>query len=275
MRSSSNIPLRGNATRRAGRIAAAAAAACLVALGAAAASEGPAGGDKTVQVATLHWPPYTGHDLPDGGAVTAVVRAAFAEVGRQVEVHYWPWKRAIAKAKSGSDGVIAYFPGYHCHHDPASDFVASRSMGTAPLGFAEHRDAEYSWSTLKSLEQFRIGTVVGYANTERFDERAAAGELRVISSDNDASNLRRLLNKRVDYAVVDKYVMAYLLRTKTDLRQHSEKVRFDEKELEVKNLYMCFRDDARGRALRKLFDQGLERIAADEILHRRIEELVK
>lgn len=260
---------------RSSRAVAAGAAACLIVLGSATWAESVAKHDAAVHVATLHWPPYTSRDLPQGGAVTTVVRAAFAEAGKDVEVHYWPWKRAIAKAKSGSSGVVAYYPGYHCHHDPASDFVASRSMGTAPLGFAEHRDAEYSWSTLESLERLRIGTVVGYANTERFDARAAKGELRVIPSEDDASNLRRLLKKRIDYAVVDKYVMAYLLRTRPDLRRYRDVFRFDEKELELKNLYMCFRDDAEGRALRDLFNEGLERIAADEMLRRRIKELVE
>ena len=31
--------------------------------------------DKTVHIATLDWPPYTGSELPAGGATTEVIRA--------------------------------------------------------------------------------------------------------------------------------------------------------------------------------------------------------
>ncbi len=113
-----------------------------IALGAAmlVASSGPAAvQDKIVSVSTLDWPPYTGSELPRGGATTEAMRAAFAKVGYEINVAYRPWKRVIDMAKKGTDGVIAYFPGYHCHH--REGFVASEPIGNGPLGFAEHVDA--------------------------------------------------------------------------------------------------------------------------------------
>ncbi len=68
-----------------------------ITLGAAmpVASPGPAAAqDKIVSVSTLDWPPYTGSELPRGGATTEAVRAAFAKVGYEINVAYRPWKRA-------------------------------------------------------------------------------------------------------------------------------------------------------------------------------------
>ncbi len=48
---------------------------------------------EIIRVSTLNWPPYTGKDLPLGGATTDVVRAAFEKVGHEIEVNYRPWKR--------------------------------------------------------------------------------------------------------------------------------------------------------------------------------------
>ena len=96
--------------------------------------------DSTAHIATLDWPPYTGSELPAGGATTEVIRAAFANADMQIDVTYRPWKRAIDMAAKGNDDVIAYFPGYHCDH--REGFVASDPIGNGPLGFAEHIRSE-------------------------------------------------------------------------------------------------------------------------------------
>ena len=93
------------------------------------------------------------------------MRAAFAKVGYEINVAYQPWKRTIDMAKKGTDGVIAYFPGNHCHH--REGFVASEPIGNGPLGFAEHVDAPMTWKDLDDIgdQKLKIGTVLGYANS--------------------------------------------------------------------------------------------------------------
>jgi polar amino acid transport system substrate-binding protein len=88
--------------------------------------------DKVVNISTLNWPPYAGSELPNGGATTEVVRVAFEKIGYEIDVAYRPWKRAIDMAKKGTDGVIAYFPGYHCQH--REGFVASEPIGNQSGG---------------------------------------------------------------------------------------------------------------------------------------------
>ncbi|RDD63851.1 substrate-binding periplasmic protein [Ferruginivarius sediminum] len=247
----------------------------LYGLAANAAADGAPSPGSVIRLSTLNWPPYTNRDLPEGGASSAIVRAIFAKAGYPVEIRFWPWNRAIAKAKSGAQDVVAYFPGYHCHHDPNSDFIASDPMGTAPLGFAEHVMATHAWGDLDDLARLRIGTVVGYANTKKFDARARNGDLRIIKSHNDKVNLLKLLQRQIDYAVIDKYVMQYLLKTDATLRQHRDSLRFDKKELELKDLYLCFRNDEKGRALRRTFNRGLKTIEAEDMLQTYVEKLVQ
>ena len=131
--------------------------------------------EGTAHVATLDWPPYTGADLPSGGATTKVVRQAFEKMGLRTDVAYRPWKRAIDMAKDGKDGVVAYYPGYHCRHQEG--FVASEPIGNGPLGFAENADAPITWDSLDSIgqQQLKIGTVLGYANTDEFDQKVGTG----------------------------------------------------------------------------------------------------
>lgn len=229
---------------------------------------------QAINISTLNWPPYTADHLPQGGAATAVVRAALATQGYGVEVRFWPWKRAIAKARYGDEDIVAYFPGYHCRHDPNGDFLRSDALGATPLGFAEHADAPHDWETLDDLTGKRIGTVVGYANTEAFDQRVEAGIQRVITSSDDVSNLTKLANQEIDLAAIDRFVMAYTLSTSGKLRPYRDALRFNDHLLGETDLYLCFRNDAEGEALRDMFNAGLKEIDAEKLLTDYVERLV-
>jgi len=222
--------------------------------------------EKVVRVATLDWPPYTGKDLPKGGATTDVVRAVFEKVGYQVEVEYRPWKRAIDMAKRGTDDVIAYFPGYHCHHQ--TGFVASEPIGNGPLGFAEHVEAPITWKNLDDLgeQQMKIGTVLGYANTDEFDVKAGTGYILTVPSNDDLTNLKKLARQRIDAVVIDKLVLEYLKATEASLKGSASKLQFNAKPLEDKTLFLCFRDDEAGQAMKQTFNTGLEQVDSDAMV---------
>ncbi len=58
----------------------------------------------------------------------------------------------------------------------------------------------------------------------------------------------------------------YLKATEESLKAGAGKLRFDEKPLEDKTLYLCFRDDEQGRTLKHIFNAGLEGVDADAIV---------
>lgn len=220
---------------------------------------------ESVTVTTLEWPPYTSASLPQGGATSAVVREAFAKAELETEVQVLPWKRAIAMAKNG-ESAIAYYPGYHCRH--VEGFVASEPIGNGPLGFAENVDAAITWQSIDDIgeQKLKIGTVLGYANTEEFDEKAGTGWIHVIPAKDDVTNLKKLQRKRLDAAVIDKLVLAYLMATESSLAEAGGELRFDERPLEEKTLFLCFVDDEKGRAMRDRFNAGLAGIDVQKVI---------
>lgn len=226
---------------------------------------------ETVTVATLNWPPYTSADLPLGGATTEVVRQAFAKAGIQTRVSYLPWKRAIESAKDDA-GVVAYYPGYHCHHVPG--FVTSDPIGNGPLGFAEKVSHPVTWTSIADLvgQKLKIGTVLGYANTDEFDATVKAGLLHTVPAPDDATNLRKLAYGRIDVAVIDKLVMSYLLATNPSLKGDDKVLEFNSRPLAKKTLYICFNDTKNGRALRDRFDKGLAQVDVADIVDRYFKE---
>lgn len=224
-----------------------------------------AAADETVVLTTLEWPPYTSETLPKGGATTDVVRQAFEAAGMSVDVRTLPWKRAISVAKDDPDAV-AYFPGYHCRH--AEGFVASEPIGNGPLGFAEHADSPVVWNSLDDIgeQKLKVGTVLGYANTDEFDEKAGTGWIRAIAAPDDLTNLRKLSRQRIDVAVIDKLVLSYLLATEAELEGLEKVIRFNERPLAEKTLFLCFNDDSDGQALRDRFNGGLSQIDVEAIV---------
>jgi polar amino acid transport system substrate-binding protein len=229
------------------------------------ASSGKNAVADSVSVTTLEWPPYTSAELPKGGATTEVVRQAFVAAGLETEVKVLPWKRAISDAKD-DDSIAAYYPGYHCHH--VEGFVPSEPIGTGTLGFAENVNAPVEWKSIDDIgeQKLKVGTVLGYANTDEFDAKAGTGWVRSVPATDDATNLRKLELQRIDMAVIDKLVMSYLLATEPTLKTAKDVLRFNSKTLDEKTLYLCFRDTEAGRALRDRFNSGLAKIDVDSIV---------
>ncbi len=224
--------------------------------------------DQVVHVSATDWPPYTTEKLPRGGAMSVVVRAAFGRTGRRIEVFYDTWPKAIELARKGTHDVAAYYPGYHCRH--RSGFTASNPIGHGPLGFAEHIDAPLVWESLDDIgeKKLKIGTVNGYANTDEFDNKVGTGWIHAIPSRDDTTSLQKLLRKRLDAAVIDRFVLDYLKATDQSLRDGGDKLRFNSKMLENKTFYLCFRNTDDGNRLKEEFNRGLQeidvkRIAAD------------
>lgn len=220
--------------------------------------------DKEVRLTTLQWPPYSGQQLAEQGASVAVAKAAFAAMGYQLHVDFFPWSRAVAQAKR-DEAYVGYFPEYYSD-EIAADFIYSHPIGSGPLGFAEQKDATVSWSTLHDLRAFRIGVVQDYVNTEDFDNLAKAGILQTEAVINDKSNLLKVISGRIDLAVIDRNVMDYLLKTDPALSAKTHKAHFNQRLLADKKLFICFKKTPAGQRMAEIFNQGLKQIDVDAIM---------
>ena len=210
-----------------------------------------------VRLASLEWPPYSTNSLPEQGMTSAVIRAAFAAVGYDVQIDIYPWSRTVRLGEDGASGYAGYFPRYY-NEATASKTVYSPSVGEGPLGFVENIAHPVTWNTLDDLRGLTIGIVKDYANTEEFDRRVAAGELQVAETMSDRSNVLKIGYARQDLAVVDPNVLNYLIRHDQDVDQIADEIRMNGHLLEIKQLYVAFNLD--NVALAEIFRQGLARI---------------
>ena len=221
--------------------------------------------DNVVRLTSLEWPPYSGKQLDHQGASVAVAKAAFAAMGYQLEVDFFPWSRTVSLARNNSTAYAGYFPEYYAD-DIAQQFIYSDEIGSGPLGFVEQSQKPVNWSTLNDLKDYRIGIVQDYVNTKEFDAMAESGQLTTEAVINDKSNLLKVINGRLDLAVIDRNVMDYLFKTDRSLRNKAARANFNTRLLANKKLYICFKKTPQGQKLAEIFNQGLARIDIHSIM---------
>ncbi|KZZ48080.1 MAG: transporter substrate-binding domain-containing protein [Saccharospirillaceae bacterium] len=225
--------------------------------------------DKVVKLTSLDWPPYSGKALNEQGASVAVAKAAFAAMGYTLEVDFFPWSRAVSLAKSKGSAYAGYFPEYHSDA-VAEEFTYSQPMGSGPLGFVEQSAKPVTWSSLDDLKSYRIGVVQDYVNTTDFDAMMNSGQLKTEAVISDKNNILKVVNGRLDLAVIDRNVMDYLFKTDKALSGKEGKASFNGKLLEDKKLYICFKKTPGGAEMAKIFNEGLKKIDVNAIMAKHI-----
>jgi len=226
---------------------------------------------RDVYLASLEWPPYVGEHLPEQGAIAVVAREAFAAMGYTLHIEFFPWMRAIHTAKRNQT-YAGYFPEYYAKAIE-EEFLFSAPLGASPLGFIERKDDPIAWQTLDDLKDITIGTVNGYVNTEEFDKKAAAGELQVDTVTLDNSNILKVAARRIRMAVIDQHVMEYLFQHDADVSKVKDAVQFNANILEEKRLFICFRRSSENEQLRNIFNEGLQKVDAAQIMRDYFERL--
>lgn len=221
--------------------------------------------DIVVNLTSLDWPPYSSKSLKQQGASVAVAKAAFKEMGYELKVTFFPWSRAVALAKDGKSDYSGYFPEYYSE-DTEKEFIYSEPMGSGPLGFAERKNNVIQWEQLSDLKEYKIGVVQDYINTTEFDEMVMRKSLKTSTTTSDTKNLLKLVNNRLDLAVIDKNVMNYLLKTDKALAKKSNVTQFNMKILEDKKLFICFKKGKEGEKLAKIYNDGLKKIDISKIM---------
>lgn len=213
---------------------------------------------KIVKLTSLEWPPYTGPGLPGQGASAEVVRQAFQAMGYTVEIEFLPWNRAVQTAKE-DPAFIGYFPEYPSE-EVAKEFIFSQPMGVGPLGLVQKANAPVAWSTVQDLSQITVGIVAGYVNPPAVQQMIDAGTLKVEESADDITSIRKVAMGRMDAALIDKFVFNYLLAADPSLAELKANVAYNAKDIMDWDLHVCFRNDAAGEEMARVFNEGLAKI---------------
>ncbi|MDE2427564.1 MAG: transporter substrate-binding domain-containing protein [Burkholderiales bacterium] len=213
---------------------------------------------RLMQLATLEWAPNVGSHLPDEGITSAVVKAAAALAGMDVDIHYSPWSRAM-QVGLGDPAYAGYFPAFYLPERDKTCYF-SGALGHTVVGFASLQEKNFHWKSFADLHGLTVGVVQDYANGEEFDALIKKHTIKTDTAPSDVSNLRKLLAGRVDVLVISKEVLRYLLITEPTLQAGREHIVFDAHELSNFSMHICFQRNERGLQMQKAFNTALEKI---------------
>jgi ABC-type amino acid transport substrate-binding protein len=231
--------------------------------------------DKKILLTTTDWQPYIAEKADAQGRhgyVYDVAVEAFKRAGYTVEISFFPWERAVNMARAGQADAV--YPEYFVEKDWA---ILSTPFPGGPIGLYKRKDNPIKFTTdpqkdqlaaLQDLKKYNFGVVYGYVNTTIFD---GATFLKKETAINDEKNLQKLHGKRVDFAVIDKFVARTLLQ-QPDLKSMESELEFLEPALENKDLYVDFSKAAPNyKEKAEAFNKALTEMKADGTLKKIME----
>ncbi|WP_283787518.1 substrate-binding periplasmic protein [Bermanella sp. WJH001] len=217
------------------------------------------GEEKVVYFTSLDWPPYSGADLPHQGRTIQHATQIFASMGYTLKIDFFPWSRAVNLGLADNSKYTGYLPEYY---DESLTQVCtfSEPIGFSPLGFAQLKSAPVQWQSLEDIAKLpKIGVVRNYINTKELDDKIESGDIKGDIAGSDVENIKKLAGKRIPIIVIDERVLEYWLSHEPELIPIKNKIEFNTRLLEKKNLYLCFKKDEQGQKLLKIFNDGLNK----------------
>lgn len=212
--------------------------------------------ERSVRLATLHWEPYIGRNLPSFGFGAEILREAFHRAGHKVSFAIMPWVRALKEVEIGKHDAVCF--AYHSQ-ERERNFIFSAPYAESVLGFCKLRESDITVQSLQDLTPYRIGVVRGFVNTPEFD---ALGSLKKEEVKNEEMNLKKLLNRRVDLIVIDRFVMRHLMKTR--FPAHKDTVEFLDPPLAVHPLHLMFSKKRKASSvLVREFNRAVENMKTD------------
>ncbi len=215
-----------------------------------------------VRLVTLDWPPYVGQTLPAQGYASEVMQRAFAASGQTVEIRFAPWARALRMVRNGE--VDGLFPEYYDPQQrPSLSF--SQAFPGGPVGLYARKDSHFTLvhnpqtdpsAAVAELKGKTLGLVRGYINHPTLDASELFQRDLAVS---DEQNLAKLFRGGVDLIFIDFFVARYWIARRYPW--FAEELVAIEPAFENKTLHLVtMKDQARGQAVLKSFDQGLQKL---------------
>lgn len=219
---------------------------------------------EPVRLASLEWPPYTGHQLEQQGETAVLVRQVFAAMQQEVQTEFLPWSRAIRASEKTGGLYAGYFPEYQTHNPK---FILSDSLGVSELGFVEAKAKPLGQLSVAVLAKFQLGVVQDYVNLTVVDQMIDRGQLTPQLAFSDRQNILKVALGRLDLAVIDRRVLVYLLEHDAEVKRlATDKVHFNASLTELKTLHLALRREPVHLLVIEKFNQHLQKVKSEPLV---------
>lgn len=228
--------------------------------------------EDSVRITTGEWAPYLSQYLPHFGPLNRIVTEAFALEDVEVKFGFYPWKRAIRVAKSGTwDGTSLW--GYH--EERLKDFYHSEIVTEQKYVFFHLRSLKFDWKSYDDLKGFVIGAAMGYNYHEEFQSNEKMGLLRVERVPMENQNIFKLLSGRIQLALMEIVVGHELIRNHTQPADR-EKIMYHPKIQSSDGLHLLLSKKTLENEIRiAKFNKGLRALKAKGTVDKYIKDAIE
>lgn len=195
-------------------------------------------------------------NLPYKGAATYALGEILKKVGYDLKVRIVPIMR-IRTLQFRDPNIRGFFPSF-VDDDFVEGLQLSKTFYETPWVIIERVDKPIKWKTPADLAKYRGGNVKGYTIRSQVRKIYKDNKLQLESAPDDASNLLKLANKRVDYVFTDAHVFKFLMATDPRLKEFAEVLRINPKIVVMNRYGIAFKKDPESRKVMELFNKVLD-----------------
>lgn len=165
------------------------------------------------------WPPYSMGKLsskPTSGIAVELIEEIFKNK-YDLEMKLYPWKRAILLAKNGlADGLILTLE----TEKRKKFFVFSDPLIEDNILIFQKKDKkEITYRSLEDLKGLKIGVILGSAYSNEFQKKVKSGILNVEAVSNIETNIKKLINDKIDVLLLSQIVSQKILKMDPTLKK--------------------------------------------------------
>ena len=164
------------------------------------------GESRVWRIASLQWQPYSGSDLVNEGRSIEVLRHVLAKSDIELQVDFFPWKRA--KDYANNKDYIGYFPAWPNVLDPG--FIPSPIVDWSWISVIHNKDIPVMETGLDQLfSDYRVAIISSYSYPKEVFAAAKANPERTYKISDEYSMLMMLSHQYVDIGITDGDVIRY------------------------------------------------------------------
>ncbi len=221
------------------------------------ASVHAAGGVGAVSIATGEWVPFHSQAYKFQGVVSHIIFEAFRAENIEAKFEFLPWERGYLLAKAGDRFQGAGVWGKR--EKRKEDFLFTDVVIMLNNVFFHSKDFEFDWKSLKDLESYTMGGVIGYVYWDGFDTDVDNNKLKVVTVKNDLAGLKMVGTRRVDVFPATLEVGMELINTR--LQEFKHNLTYHPKPYKEAKYYLLIAKKAKNaEKIVKYFNSGLKTI---------------
>lgn len=151
---------------------------------------------QPINIVTLNWHPYVGEKLPDNGFHAEIVRSAFKQINKDINLKFLPWKRAYKLALDG--GIFLMSASNTAERREIFNYSMPYDNAATHLIKLKNNKLDFN-GELQSLKPYNIGILRGHYIASVLRN---AGINKIKEVNNDKQNMTKLYYQRVDFIVM-------------------------------------------------------------------------